>query len=79
MDKEISSDENISCINNSNNPQEEGKEMPALLEKEQKKSNLNIDHEKFKKKVPRLSVVNGIAQIDSNNPLHKKWFEKFKK
>jgi hypothetical protein len=29
--------------------------------------------------VPRLTVENGVATIDINNPVQKKWFEEFKK
>jgi hypothetical protein len=44
-----------------------------------KKDNRKVNPEKLKKKVPRLSVVNGIAQINLDNPLHRKWFKEFKK
>ncbi|RAK15314.1 hypothetical protein B0I26_1224 [Anoxybacillus vitaminiphilus] len=59
--------------------QEEEKEMNSTLDRKREKQKLNIDSEKFKAKVPRLSVVDGRVQIDPNNPLHRKWFEEFKK
>ncbi|WP_181502943.1 hypothetical protein [Paranoxybacillus vitaminiphilus] len=53
--------------------------MNSTLDRKREKQKLNIDSEKFKAKVPRLSVVDGRVQIDPNNPLHRKWFEEFKK
>jgi hypothetical protein len=54
-------------------------DMNTVLNKEAQRKGLLSDNPKFQKKVPRLNVVNGISQIDSNNPIHRKWFEEFKK
>ncbi|MGO0061264.1 hypothetical protein ACTID9_14800 [Brevibacillus fluminis] len=57
----------------------EGCDDMLATAKKKSKLSLNVDMEKFKSKVPHLPVVNGTVQIDENNPLHRKWFEEFKK
>ncbi|WP_341282279.1 hypothetical protein [Paenibacillus sp. FSL H8-0537] len=57
---------------------EEEKDMNAAINHETIKKSLS-DNPKFQQKVPRLNVSEGKAQIDSDYPLHRKWFEEFKK
>lgn len=57
---------------------EEEKDMGIVVDVE-KNEKLNVNHQKYNSKVPRLEVVNGSVQINDNNPLQKKWFEEFKK
>lgn len=54
--------------------------MQSTSEKKHKNTpKLNIHSNKFKQKIPHLSIVNGKAQIDPNSLNHQKWFEEFKK
>lgn len=58
----------------------EGQDMtPAVAEKKEIKTGLNVDPRKFKEKVPHLNVIDGVAIINPEDPLQKKWFEEFKK
>ncbi|MFI2857683.1 hypothetical protein ACH6EH_11110 [Paenibacillus sp. JSM ZJ436] len=52
--------------------------MSLILNKKTTKKTLS-DHPNYKRKVPRLSVSNGVARIDSDDTIQKKWFEEFKK
>lgn len=48
--------------------EEEEKDMQSTSEKKHKNTpKLNIHSDKFKQKVPHLSIVNGKAQIDPNS------------
>lgn len=44
-----------------------------------KDEQLIVDAQKYKSKVPRLEVENGIVKININDPLQRKWFEEFEK
>lgn len=41
-------------------------------------SNNLPDHPNYKRKIPRLEVVKGVAKANLNDTTHRKWFEKFK-
>jgi hypothetical protein len=56
----------------------EEKDMSLVLNNKSTKKSLSR-HPKSKSKVPRLDVVKGVAQVNSNDPLQRKWFEEFKR
>jgi hypothetical protein len=41
-------------------------------------SNKLSDQPNYRRKVPRLDVVKGVAKANANDTAHRKWFEKFK-
>lgn len=41
-------------------------------------SKLLSDHPNYKRKVPRLSVDNGVVKVDLNDAVQRDWLEKFK-
>lgn len=57
---------------------EEEKDMSLVVDIERDEK-IKVNSEKYKAKVPHLTVVNGKVQINENDPLQKKWFEDFKK
>ncbi|MNY52634.1 hypothetical protein D3C86_1883240 [compost metagenome] len=56
----------------------EEKDMPPETKAKPIKKSIS-DHPNYKSRVPRLEVAKGVAQINENDPLQKKWFEEFKK
>jgi hypothetical protein len=57
---------------------EEEEDMTLLTPKVKRAGSLS-NHPNFNKKVPRLNVVDGKVQINSDDPEQRKWFEEFKK
>lgn len=39
---------------------------------------MHDNHPNYKRKIPRLEVVNGTAKVNTDDATHLAWFEKFK-
>lgn len=55
----------------------EADDMSAVAKEKNIKTGLKVDPEKFKAKVPHLTVVDGVAIINPEDPLQKKWYKEF--
>lgn len=76
MDKKIGSDTNINTNLEVNSPQEERKNMPASVKKEENPyKGLALSEKKLKEIAVSPKIKNGKVQLDKNDPAHRYIFE----